>query len=127
MKKFKLKNIFNVLGPGFVTATLVLGPGTITVCSKAGAVHGYSFLWAILISAVFMIYTTRICAKIGCINEKSFLSLIGDRYGKVWPVLVGLSVFISCSGFQTGNNIGVGLSMNAMFGDRKSTRLNSSH
>ena len=116
MKNIKLKNIFDLLGPGFVTATLVLGPGTITVCSKAGALYGNSFLWAIFMSAVFMIYSTRICAKIGCINEKSFLSLIGDNYGKVWPLLVGLSVFISCSGFQTGNNIGVGLSMSAMFG-----------
>ncbi len=105
-----------MLGPGFVTAALVLGPGSITACSKAGAVYGYSFLWVILLSGVFMLYYTQMAARIGCINDKSLLSLIGENYGKVWPILVGLSVSISCAGFQTGNNIGIGISMNALFG-----------
>lgn len=116
MKKINLKNIFNVLGPGFVTAALVLGPGSITVCSKAGAVYGYSFLWVILLSGLFMICYTRMVTRIGCINDKSLLTLIGENYGKVWPLLVGLSVFVSCAGFQTGNNIGIGISMQALFG-----------
>ncbi len=116
MEKLKLKHLFSVLGPGFVTAAMVLGPGTITVCSRAGAVYEYSLLWIVLISAIFMISCTRTSAKIGCINSKSLLDLVGESYGKVWPLLMGLSVFISCAGYQTGNNIGIGLAMNAMFG-----------
>lgn len=116
MKKLTLKKVFDYLGPGLVTATMVLGPGTITVCSKAGAIYGYSLLWVFLISAIFMINCMVVSARIGCVNNKSILDLAGENYGRVWAILMGLSVFVSCAGYQTGNNIGVGVSMNAMFG-----------
>ncbi|MDR1938234.1 MAG: divalent metal cation transporter [Tannerellaceae bacterium] len=112
----KFGKISGVFGPAFITAATVLGPGSITVCSKAGAMQGYSLLWVVALSAVFMICCTRIFTKIGCLNNQSLLTLVGENYGKVWPLLMGLSVFVSCAGFQTGNNIGIGLSMTAMFG-----------
>ena len=42
----RLKNI----GPGSVIAAAFIGPGTVTLCTIAGASFGYSLIWAIVIS-----------------------------------------------------------------------------
>jgi len=51
----RLKQTINVLGPGFIIAAIVLGPGSITTSSKIGSEHGYSLLWVIVL-AVLNIY-----------------------------------------------------------------------
>jgi Mn2+/Fe2+ NRAMP family transporter len=111
-----LKNLLSKFGPGLIVAATVLGPGSLTVSSKSGALMGYSILWTIVISAIFMSTFTRMSARIGCSQKKSLLELVTQEYGKILAVLVGVMVFLICGGFQTGNNIGVGLAMQAMFG-----------
>ncbi|WAH37124.1 NRAMP family divalent metal transporter [Alicyclobacillus dauci] len=105
-----------IIGPGFITAAMVLGPGSITVSSQSGALLHYSLLWALLIAAIFMSTYTVISGKIGCLNKGSLLSIVEEQYGRWLACLIGLSVFLITGGFQTGNNIGVGLAFNAMFG-----------
>ncbi|MBB4034942.1 Mn2+/Fe2+ NRAMP family transporter [Dysgonomonas hofstadii] len=110
------QQLLSSFGPGLITAALVLGPGTITVCSNVGATTGYSMLWVVVISCLFMICMTRVAAKMGCVSPLSLLTNVENNYGRVVSVLVGLSVCFSCSGFQTGNTVGVGISMMELFG-----------
>ncbi|WCF09896.1 divalent metal cation transporter [Paenibacillus thiaminolyticus] len=105
-----------LLGPGFITAATVLGPGSITVSSSAGALMEYSVLWVLVIAAVFMSAFTVIAGKIGCLNRDSLLFIVQQQYGRWLAILIGLSVFLITAGFQTGNNIGVGLAFDAAFG-----------
>ncbi|ADK79359.1 NRAMP family divalent metal transporter [Sediminispirochaeta smaragdinae] len=105
-----------LLGPGVITAATVLGPGSITVSSKSGALMEYSVLWAVVIAGIFMATFTRMAARIGCLNDDSLLNIVRTKQHPVLAVVVGLSVFLIAGGFQTGNNIGVGLAMDAMFG-----------
>ena len=51
----KLSKVLSSFGPGFIVAATVLGPGTITVASKAGVALQYSILWAVVIGALFML------------------------------------------------------------------------
>ncbi|WP_029902556.1 Nramp family divalent metal transporter [Prevotella sp. 10(H)] len=111
-----LQQLTSSFGPGLITAALVLGPGTITVCSNVGATTGYSMLWVMVVSCLFMISMTRVAAKMGCVSPLSLLTNIENNYGRIVAILVGFSVCFSCSGFQTGNTIGVGISMNELFG-----------
>lgn len=110
------KNIFKSIGPGFIVAATVLGPGTITVASKSGALMGYSILWTLLVSAIFMLTFSRISAIIGVNNNISLLEIVRKEYGKTWSVITGLVVFLICGGFQTGNNIGIGMALQSLFG-----------
>jgi Mn2+/Fe2+ NRAMP family transporter len=105
-----------LLGPGFITAATVLGPGSITVSSRIGATLEYSVLWVMVIIAVFMSTFTVIAGKIGVLNDRSLLSVVRNEYGGWLAILIGITVFLICGGFQTGNNIGVGLAFDAMFG-----------
>lgn len=105
-----------LLGPGFITAATVLGPGSITVSSKIGAQMEYSLLWVMVIIAVFMSTFTVMAGKIGALNEESLLAVVRKEYGGWLAILIGITVFLICGGFQTGNNIGVGMAFDAMFG-----------
>jgi len=112
----KVSRLAFLLGPGVITAATVLGPGSITVSSKSGALMEYSVLWTVVVAAIFMTTFTRMSARIGCLNEDSLLNIVRTKYHQILAILVGLSVFLIAGGFQTGNNIGVGLAMDAMFG-----------
>jgi len=110
------QQLFSSFGPGLITAALVLGPGTITVCSNVGATTGYTMIWVVVISCLFMLSMTRVAAKMGCVSPLSLLTNVENNYGRLVAVLVGFSVCFSCAGFQTGNTVGVGISMNELFG-----------
>ena len=105
----RIKELFKSVGPGFIIASVVLGPGSITVASRIGSEYGYSFLWVIFIAAIFMITYTSMGARFGVMNSKSMLQTIADSYGRWFAVLIGISAFLSASSFQFGNNLGIGI------------------
>lgn len=112
----KIKEFFKSLGPGFIIASLVLGPGSITVASRIGSEYGYSFLWVILVAIIFMITYTSMGARFGVMNSKSMLQSMADNYGRWFAVLIGISAFLSASSFQFGNNLGIGIGMEGITG-----------
>lgn len=112
----KIKNIFKSLGPGFIIASVVLGPGSITVASRIGSEYGYTFLWVIVIATIFMITYTSMGARFGVVSNHSILQTISDNYGRWFAVLIGISAFLSTSSFQFGNNLGIGIGMEGITG-----------
>ena len=112
----KIKNIFKSLGPGFIIAAVVLGPGSITVASRIGSEYGYAFLWVIVIATIFMITYTSMGARFGVVSSHSILQTISDNYGRWFAVLIGISAFLSTSSFQFGNNLGIGIGMEGITG-----------
>ncbi len=112
----KLKAFFKSLGPGFIIAAVVLGPGSITVASRIGSEHGNSFLWVIVLAALSMIVYTSMAARFGVANDKSILQSIANNYGRWFAVLIGISTFLSASSFQFGNNLGIGIGMQGITG-----------
>jgi len=112
----KIKKFFRNIGPGLITAAVVLGPGSVSAISTNGSIMGTRLLWWVALSGTLMLVYTILAAKFGAFSEKSFLTVVAVRYGRWLAVLIGICSFIVCAGFQCGNNIGVGMSMNAMFG-----------
>lgn len=111
-KKYRLSSI----GPGLITAAVVIGPGSITVCSKSGASMGYSALWVTCFGTIMMITFTRISARIGIVSKDSLIQTVSKEYSQAVAFLIGISVFLITAGFQTGNNVGVGIVFNTIFG-----------
>ena len=112
----KLKNIIKSVGPGFIIASVVLGPGSITVASRIGSEYGYAFLWVIVLATVFMITYTSMGVRFGVMNSKSILQTIAESYGRWFAVAIGISAFLSTSSFQFGNNLGIGIGMEGITG-----------
>ncbi len=112
----KIKKFIKSVGPGFIIASVVLGPGSITVASRIGSEYGYSFLWVIFLAAIFMITYTSMGARFGVVTRLSFLQTIANTYGRWFAVLIGISAFLSASSFQFGNNLGIGIGMEGITG-----------
>lgn len=112
----KIRELIKSLGPGFITASVVLGPGSIAVASRIGSEQGYSFLWVIVLAAICMVVYTSMSVRFGIKNEQSILGAIAKKYGRWFAILVGISSFISASSFQFGNNLGIGIGMEGITG-----------
>lgn len=97
------RNLLRSLGPGFITAAVVIGPGSITVASKIGASAGMSLLWAIIVAGSFMMLFTSMSARIGVLNKQSLLTVTASHYGRWLAVVMGLLAFTVCASFQMGN------------------------
>lgn len=98
---------YHRVGPGLITACVVIGPGSITTSSQVGAKYGYSMLWVVLASVVLMLSFMTMGAKLGVVSGVTPATLI-NRYASRWlAVLIGLCAFFITAAFQFGNNIGV--------------------
>ena len=111
-----LKNIVKSVGPGFIIASVVLGPGSITVASRIGSEYGYAFLWVIALATVFMITYTSMSARFGVVSDSSMLQAMASHYGRWFALLIGVSAFLSTASFQFGNNLGIGIGMQGITG-----------
>ncbi|MFH0921282.1 MAG: divalent metal cation transporter [Fibrobacterota bacterium] len=110
-----LKKIASLVGPGVITASLVLGPGSVTVATLSGAMFGYDLLFALVILWAFMCAYTFMAAKVGVLSDKTLLTLVAGQFGRPVAVLLGASVFLTCCFFQTGDVIGVSTSLGTVF------------
>jgi NRAMP (natural resistance-associated macrophage protein)-like metal ion transporter len=98
-----------------ITACVVIGPGSIVTSSSLGANKGYSMLWVVLFSVVFMLTYMTLGAKLGAVATESPCDLVRAKAGKWLAMLVGASVFFISAAFQSGNNIGVAAAFEAFF------------
>lgn len=95
------------IGPGLVTACVVIGPGSILTSSNLGAKDGYSMIWVVLVSVVFMLVYTSLGAKLGTVTSESTCTLLAKTVGRPLTVLIGCGVFFISAAYQFGNNLGV--------------------
>jgi manganese transport protein len=112
----KVVNALKALGPGFIIAAVVLGPGSITTASRIGSVYGYALLWVIVFAAIGMGTFTTMAGRFGVSHEKSILQAIAENYGRWFAVLIGVAAFAAATSFQFGNNLGVATAMKALTG-----------
>lgn len=98
---------FRRIGPGLITACVVIGPGSIMTSSRVGANEQYAMLWVVVVSVAFMLLFMSLGAKLGAVADAGPCDVIRRRAGRWLAALVGLGVFFIATAFQSGNNIGV--------------------
>jgi NRAMP (natural resistance-associated macrophage protein)-like metal ion transporter len=101
------KNILRSVGPGLVTACVVIGPGSILTSSKVGATDGYCRVWVVVLAVFFMMTYTTLAARLGTVTRQSAGDLVSSRAGRWLAVIIGSGVFFISAAFQFGNNLGV--------------------
>lgn len=111
------------IGPGLITACVVIGPGSIMTSSKTGATYGYSLSWIVVVAVVFMLVYTALGAKIGVVSQRSMGDLVRERAGRPLAMLIGFGVFFIAAAFQFGNNLGVHSAVEQLMGSGNETDL----
>ncbi len=104
------------IGPAFVLAAAIIGPGTVVVYSIAGAVHGYELLWVFPVAGVFAGVYVEMFARFGIASDATLWSAVRDRYGVTAAALGGVVGAATAMGYQTGNVLGVGVGMELLTG-----------
>ena len=112
-----IKNI----GPGTVIAAAFIGPGTITICSIAGAQYGLDLMWALLFSLLVTTILQLTAAKIGLITQKglsaNLLESFDSQTFKYLAIALVLSaILVGNTAYQAGNISGGVLGVSSIFG-----------
>jgi len=115
-KQQKATSWVKSLGPAIITAALVVGPGSVTLTSKIGAMYGYNLLWVVVISVLFMMCFTEMSARIGMATNQSLLTTIRVKWGRAASIIMGLGCFLVTSTFQGANVIGAGVAISSLTG-----------
>ena len=98
---------YQAVGPGIITACVVIGPGSILSSSKVGATQGFDMLWLIFVSCIFMMFFMTMGAKLGVVLTKSVGDTVTEQAGRWLAVAIGVGVFFISAAYQFGNNLGV--------------------
>ncbi len=111
------RNFLQALGPAFIVASVVLGPGSILTNSRVGTHYGYQMIWLLVLAGGLMFILTSLSARLGVLYENSFCEELRRRYHPLVGAVVGISVFLICACFQFTNNLGVIAAIEPFFKD----------
>ena len=103
----KIKKIFSILGPGFITGASDDDPSGIATYSQTGALFGFAQAWTALFSFPMMVAIQEMCGRIGLVSGKGLAGVIRLHYPK--KVLYS-SVFL----LFLANTINIGADLGAM-------------
>ena len=95
------------IGPAIITASVVIGPGSILTASKIGHEHGYLLVWVLVGGLILMLGMTALSARLGVVLEGTLCDELARRAGRPIAALAGISLFLVAACFQFGNNLGV--------------------
>ncbi len=113
-------NPFKTLGPGALIAAAFIGPGTVTVCTKAGVRFGFALLWALVLSVVATAVLQEMSARLGLISKKGLAEALTSQLKTPWMkwlavILIVSAILIGNSAYQAGNISGGVLGLQTIF------------
>ncbi|MCE2612270.1 Nramp family divalent metal transporter [Flavobacteriaceae bacterium D16] len=113
--------MFKKIGPGVLVAAAFIGPGTVTLCTLAGAKFGFALLWALLLSVIATIVLQEMAARLGIITGQGLVDSILQALKTPWKrvsvvVLILAAIVIGNTAYEAGNIGGAVLGLEALFG-----------
>ncbi|MBN71550.1 MAG: hypothetical protein CME32_19985 [Gimesia sp.] len=102
-----IKRILGSLGPAIITASVVLGPGSILSASKIGHTYAYQMNWVLVIAVIMMIAMTALSARLGIQLDGTICDELAKRAGRPVAAATGIILFLIAACFQFSNNLGV--------------------
>tara|TARA_R110002111_G_scaffold259308_1_gene329213 strand:+ start:10491 stop:11804 length:1314 start_codon:yes stop_codon:yes gene_type:complete len=101
------KRILSSLGPAIITASVVLGPGSILSASKIGHTYGYQMIWVLVVAVIMMIAMTALSARLGIQLKGTICEELAERAGRPIAAATGIILFLIAACFQFSNNLGI--------------------
>ena len=110
---------FRDIGPGVLIAAAFIGPGTVTLCTIAGASFGYSLIWAIILSIFSTLVLQEMSLRIGLITKMNLAQVIrinikSKFLNRFLLLLIISSILIGNAAYEAGNITGASLGISAI-------------
>ena len=107
------------IGPGVLIAAAFIGPGTVTLCTIAGASFGYSLIWAIILSTFSTIVLQEMSLRIGLVTRMNLAEVIRNHIkskilNRFIVLLIISSILIGNTAYEAGNITGASLGISAI-------------
>lgn len=114
--------MFKNIGPGVLVAAAFIGPGTVTVCTLAGAGYGFSLLWALLLAVIATIILQEMSARLGIVSRLGLADTIKMQIFTPWLryLILGIvltAIVLGNTAYEAGNIGGATLGLEALFGE----------
>jgi len=109
------------IGPGALVTAAFIGPGTVTVCTLAGATYGYALIWALGFATIATIALQEMAGRLGVVTRRgvgeALRAALMDSVWQ-WPVvaLVLLAIYGGNAAYEAGNLSGAALGADALLG-----------
>ncbi|MBO6829025.1 Nramp family divalent metal transporter [Allomuricauda sp.] len=100
--------MFKKIGPGVLVAAAFVGPGTITMCTLAGASFGYALLWALLVSVIATVVLQGMAGRIGLITQSGLVDVVRAELRTPWirnmviAIVLG-AILVGNAAYEAGN------------------------
>ena len=110
---------FRDIGPGVLIAAAFIGPGTVTLCTIAGASFGYSLIWAIILSTFSTVVLQEMSLRIGLVTRMNLAEVIRTSIkskilNRFIILLIISSILIGNTAYEAGNITGASLGISAI-------------
>ncbi|GAB5398536.1 MAG: Nramp family divalent metal transporter [Aureisphaera sp.] len=114
-----------------MVAAAFIGPGTVTVCTLAGVNHGFTLLWAMLLSMLATIVLQEMSARLGLVTGKGLAEAVRNHIrssaGKWIAIFLILSaILIGNAAYEAGNISGGALGLETIIANPKITLFGAS-
>ncbi len=96
-----------MMGPGLITASAGNDAGGIATYAQAGALYGYSLLWAMALTTVSLIVVQEMCTRMGAVTGKGLSDLIREEFGIGWATLAMVGLLIANGAITISEFVGI--------------------
>ena len=100
--------MFKKIGPGVLVAAAFVGPGTITMCTLAGAQFGYTLIWALLVSIIATMVLQAMAGRIGLVTQSGLVDVVRTELKTPWiknlviAIVLG-AILVGNAAYEAGN------------------------
>ncbi len=101
----KVREYWNVLGPGLTTGAADDDPSGIATYSQAGAQYGFQLLWLAPFTFPLMAVVQEMCARIGLVTSRGLAANIRKYYPK-WVLYACTALLFIANAFNIGADLG---------------------
>ncbi|USD25185.1 Nramp family divalent metal transporter [Flagellimonas marinaquae] len=100
--------MFKKIGPGVLVAAAFVGPGTITMCTLAGARFGYALIWTLVVSIIATIVLQGMAGRIGLVTQNGLVDVVRSELKTQWVknmviIIVLGAILIGNAAYEAGN------------------------
>lgn len=112
--------MFKKIGPGVLVAAAFVGPGTLAMCTLAGARFGYALIWALLVSILATIVLQGMAGRIGVVTQSGLVDVVRQELKSPWVrkmviVMVLGAILVGNAAYEAGNIGGATLGLEQLF------------
>jgi manganese transport protein len=108
--------VLALLGPAFVAAVAYVDPGNFATNFAAGARHGYSLAWVIVLADLVAMLVQYLTSKAGLATGRSLQQLCAERFGRPVDAVLWVQAEVVAMATDLAEFVGAAIGLNLLFG-----------